>query len=118
VRRLGAVALDERLGEVSKPWYPAADDHRVAAIEYLSDRHVPDWEPQADAVSRFGAVVEAVDDGVAVAVTHGTVLALWLKHFFGDFDAVSFWLRLEMPDAYSLDLDDGTLNCLSRPLSG
>lgn len=75
-------------GEVSKPWCPDADDHREAAIEYLSDRHVADWEPQTDEIRGLGAVATAVDNEVAVVVTHRTVLAPWLQHVVGDFDAV------------------------------
>ena len=110
---LGPVDVDDRLGEVAKPWYQSADDHRNAAVEYLSGHQLPSWEPQADALARFGAAVESAANDCAVIVTHGTVWALWLSDRLSNFDPVAFWLGLEMPDIHEVDMDAGTITRLA-----
>ena len=106
---LGPVHVDDRLGEVAKPWYPSSEDHRQAAIAYLSGQRLTGWESQADALSRFAAAVEAVADDDVVVVTHGTVMSLWLTQQVADFDPADFWFRLSMPDAYEMDSGSGNV---------
>lgn len=93
---LGPVHVDDRLGEVAKPWYASSDDHRDAAIEYLSGQHLTGWESQDNALTRFAAAV----DEHPVIVTHGTVFSLWLSQHVTKLDPVDFWLGLDMPDVY------------------
>jgi len=107
----GPVAVDPRIGEVAKRWYDSSDDHRDAAIEYLAGRESAGWEPRQDALARFDAAIAHVANGLAVVVTHGTVLTLWLSDRIDGFEPGEFWPGLEMPDAYLLDL---TTNRLER----
>lgn len=100
---LGPVTTDERLGEVTKPWYQSADDHQAAVEGYLSGDQHDGWEARADAVARFDAALANIGHRDAVVVTHGTVLALWLGQQIPGFDAVDFWLNLDMPHAYRFD---------------
>lgn len=100
---LGPVTIDEGFGEVAKPWYDAPTDHEAAACRYLAGEDHPGWEIRSDAIARFGAAVERVvnqTDGRPVIATHGTVVSLWLCTQVDGFDAVEFWLGLQMPDAW------------------
>lgn len=93
--------IDDRLREVSKPWYPDAAGHEADAILYLQGSELPGWEPQLEAIERFSAAVER-SDRFAALVTHGTVMSLWLASRLKSFDPVAFWLELRFPDAYLL----------------
>lgn len=106
---LGPVHVDDRLGEVAKPWYPSPEDHRRAAIAYLSGQPVTGWESQVEALNRFASAFEEVTDEDVVVVTHGTVLSLWLTQQITDFDPGDFWLGLGMPDAYEMDGESGSV---------
>ncbi len=101
----GEVTVDDRLGEVAKPWFDSGDEHRVAVIDYLSGADVDGFEPQDDALRRFSEAVEEHAATHPIIVTHGTILTLWLASTLGSsFDAGAFWLALGMPDAYLFDL--------------
>lgn len=99
-------AIDGRLGEVSKPWYPNAPDHEADAVQYLRGAEVAGWEHQHEATTRFGAALAEVADPFVAVVTHGTVMSLWLAVVVEDFDPVSFWLDLRFPDAHILQRSD------------
>lgn len=105
---LGDVTVDERFGEVVKPWYDSAADHDLAVGQYLAGVDHDGWEPQAEALSRFDAAVDSVGPH-AVVTTHGTVLSLWLRQQIDAFDAIEFWRGLEMPDAWLFDLSAGDI---------
>ncbi len=97
--------VDDRLGEVQKPWYDRPEDHKAAAIRYLSGSTDVGWEPRGDAISRFDAAVADLVDRPAAVSTHGTVLSLWLTTRLDDFDPVAFWQDLRFPDAHVLEFD-------------
>ncbi len=104
----GRVEIDGRAREVAKPWYDNPEDHQADALRYLSGDVLPDWEPQIDALRRFGSAVTAVRDDPAMIVTHGTVLSLWLSREVDGLDPCRFWLQLRMPDAWRFDPGSST----------
>lgn len=99
----GAVRTDERFGEVGRPWYDDHQEFEDAARRYLTGGTVSGWESLDDAAARFDAAVHALGDR-SVVVSHGTVMSAWLGRLIPDLDAVGFWERLEMPDAWVVDL--------------
>lgn len=105
---LGRVDADERLREVSKPWYATAAAHRDATYAYLQGADLDDWEPQDRAAGRFGAAIDELADG-SVVVSHGTVWTLWLSRRIPALDPIAFWSELQMPDAHVFDRSTGEL---------
>ncbi len=99
-------SVDDRLREVSKPWYPDAAGHEADAIRYLDGAELPGWEPRSEAIERFGAAIAERPDRVSAFATHGTVMSLWLASRVDGFDPVSFWRGLHFPDAYLLRSSD------------
>jgi broad specificity phosphatase PhoE len=102
------VQIDERFGEVRRP-FTWDDDYRSIAMSYLqSDRD--EWEPRTAVVARFTAGVEDAlrieGNGPLVVVNHGLALSLYLASV-AEIDVVSFWSALTFPDAWSVDLDSG-----------
>jgi broad specificity phosphatase PhoE len=91
-RRSGVpVEQDERLREVERASNLADyDAHRAAVAAYLQGAEVPGWESSREALARFAAAIEPLDE-VAV-VTHATVLALFLGY------DVERWGRIGLPD--------------------
>lgn len=102
----GEPLVDPRFGEVSKPWYERAEDHRSAAVRYLQGEWLDRWEPRADAIERFGAALMDLGNASRIIATHGTVMSLWLSSVV-DVDPVAFWLDLRFPDAWLLTRSDG-----------
>lgn len=110
----GPVHVDDRLGEIAKPWYGSPADHQEAVVNYLSGQDLPGWESRAEALGRFDAALSAVVDEVRTVVTHGTVWTLWLSEQVGSLNPASFWLSLQMPDAYEFDTASSTLQRVER----
>ena len=98
---LGPVQTDERLGEVSKPWYDSGQEHDDDVAHYLNGSNLAGWEPRAKVVERFDQALDDIGLGdknaAIVIVTHGTVLALWLHEQGLTPDATKLWNSLEMP---------------------
>lgn len=107
---IGSVTVDERFGEVMKPWYDSAADHEAAVGRYLFGVDHAGWEPSGEAIARFDAAVGSVGED-AVVTTHGTILSLWLSQRVHSFDAMEFWRDLRMPDAW---LFDGSARTVTR----
>lgn len=105
---LGEVAVDERFGEVAKPWYDSAAEHGVAVGQYLSGLDHDGWESRATALARFDTAVASLGEH-ALVTTHGTVLSLWLSQRVAHFDAIAFWRGLQMPDAWLFDASVGAV---------
>ena len=105
--------VDQRFDEVGRPWYDDPAEMRSDAIRYLHGQPVLGWETQAEATARFSAAVAdavvAVAGRLPVLVTHGTVLSLWLASAVENFEAASFWVDLEFPDAYLVTFRDATV---------
>jgi hypothetical protein len=106
---LGAIRIDPRLSEVSKPWHQSSEDHEAAAIKYLAGRDLPKWERSSGALSRFDAAVSDITGDLTAVVTHGTVLSLWLNRRVDGLDTIDFWSGLQMPDAWLFDRTSTTL---------
>ena len=96
-RFFGEPTIDPRLREVSRPW---TDDLDLSVMRYLRGEPVVDWEPRSEAQARIEGV--AKDHGLAIYVTHGTVLSLYLASIVPMLDAVQFWSELRSPDAWQL----------------
>jgi len=79
----------------------------------LSGTQTTGWEPVREAVGRFIGAIRTLTDGDVLAVTHGVVMTLWLQTVVANVDATTFWEQLTMPDAWCVDLDQGTLNRLA-----
>ena len=103
---LGTVTVDERFDEVQKPWFDEAEDHAAAVSNYLRGHDQPGFEARTQALARFHAAVADASSGAVIA-THGTVLSLYLSQQVSGFDPLSFWLGLEMPDAWQFDRATG-----------
>lgn len=99
----GPVRTDERLGEVTRPWFDDDASFRAAVHAYLSGEQQPGWEPWDAATGRFDAAIDAVPDG-CIVVSHGTVMAAWLGMRLEAVDPVAFWRDLAFPDAWHVDL--------------
>ncbi len=97
-----APIVDDRLGEVSKPWYHDPAEHRDDTVRYLRGRVLDGWEHQSEVLARFGAAVDGGGTRPNVIATHGTVMSLWLARQLPAFDPVAFWLDLRFPDAHVL----------------
>jgi len=83
--------IDSRLREVERTSnLPSYDDHCAAVRRYLGGAAVDGWEAAPDARARFAAALEDVDQ--AAIVTHATVLALFLRYDFRQ------WERIQLPD--------------------
>lgn len=96
-------SVDERFGEVQKPWYDSADDHQAAVRRFLGGEDQPGWEKRNDALKRFADGIASINDDHTVVATHGTVLSLWLSQQIAELEPSAFWLDLEMPDAWRFD---------------
>ena len=105
---VGNVHHDQRLREVDRPWYDVERSFEVAVRQYLTGVPMPGWESLDDAVARFGSAISDLDDA-CIVVSHGTVMSAWLGQQIPDLDAVSFWDELQMPDAWLVDLDIGSV---------
>lgn len=111
--RLGLpVQVDARLGEVDRP--PVWDrEYREVAAGYLAGADETGWEAPASVLGRFDAAMTAareVVDGTVLVVSHGMALSLWVAGFAGaDFDVVSWWRELTLPDAWAVDVKERRL---------
>ena len=92
-----------------------------AVASYLAGKPVEGWEALDAAVDGFdGAVAELVSSsapGVVVVVSHGTVMSAWLAHKVPGIDPVGFWKGLQLPDAWRVDLELGTVERPTEPPS-
>lgn len=103
-------ATRDHLGEVHKPWYPSAADHAQAVADYLQGAALPGWERRDTAISRVEQLLAEVGPSEdLVLVSHGVLLTAWLDRARGLDDPFSFWSGLRTPDAWVLDLEDGSL---------
>lgn len=94
--------VDERLGEVSRPWSPDVETLRASAAAYLRGAVIEGWEPGADVVRRIDAAITGAGPN-AVVVGHGTSLTAWLVWRGLLQDGPAFCSALTQPDAYTLD---------------
>lgn len=98
------VAVDERFGEVRRPW--TAGDYRAEALRYLSG-DVPDgWEEPAAVVERFSAATRAT--GARTIVDHGLAMALYAGSV-ATIDVRELWAALTLPDAWLVDVHGATV---------
>ena len=112
------VEIDERFGEVERPWTDGADDYRNLALGYLAG-DVPDgWEHPDDIARRFTDAVTALPRADStVIVDHGLALSLYTASVAA-IDVRAFWAALTFPDAWLLDLDAGDLSRVYRAADG
>jgi broad specificity phosphatase PhoE len=109
---LGPVVCDQRFNEVSRvePW---DGDFLRQRRDYVAGADHPGWEPRGCVVERFAAAVgdhlSAADDRDLVIATHGMAMTLWLSSAIGLSDPAGFWSGLRFPDAYRVELGEGTL---------
>jgi broad specificity phosphatase PhoE len=100
----------DQLGEVKKPWYASADEHRHAIAEYIKGKVVEGWERREDVISRVSKLKSDIGSSESlVLVSHGLLLTTWLDHEIGLHDPLLFWSNLRMPDAWVADFEDKSL---------
>jgi broad specificity phosphatase PhoE len=109
---LGPVTRDRRFNEVSRvePWQ---GDYPRLRREYVGGAGHPGWESRGCVVERFAAAVSeylsAAKDRAVVIATHGMAMTIWLSSVIGLPDPAGFWSDLRFPDAYRVELGEGTL---------
>lgn len=107
--RLGLpVALDDGLHEHKRQHrtFGTEEEFRksVAAVFAKPGEAVHGGETAIEACERLAAALAKHQGAPLVAVTHGTVLSLYLANRFGC-DAHDLWRSLQMPDAFVLGAD-------------
>ena len=84
---------------------------RIAKVFADPKRRSPGGESAHEASERLAAALAKHDGDPLVAVTHGTVMSLYLAERLG-LDAHDLWRSLHMPDAFVLDTDGKLLERL------
>lgn len=97
-------------------------DNRLAE-RILSSKNLPNWlellkdsftdlnvkleggESSQEAMNRIVEVIEEIDNGNTIIVTHGNILSLLLKYYDTSFGFEN-WKKLSNPDVYLLKMKD------------
>ena len=85
---------------------------RIAAVFAKPTEPVGGYETAHEAAERLAAALAKHQGAPLVAVTHGTVLSVYLGEKLGC-DAHDLWRSLHMPDAFVLDADGGLIERIS-----
>lgn len=113
---LGPVVSKAAFNEVGKPWYDDSAEQRATTSSYLAGQAVSGWEPVGEVVRRFDDELSSASAASEVIlVTHGTVMTAWLDSRRLIADPSDFWARLNMPDAWEVDLDAQAIWRLTGP---
>jgi len=94
---------------VAHPWVEDPEALRALAIRYLDGDQLPGWEPTTEALQRLAERLMKCDAVHVAAVSHGTVLTLYAAATIDGLDVARYWSRLEMPDAWLVNIGDRTL---------
>lgn len=110
------IEIDTGLGEHRRPSFPFGPDAeflvRMAAVFRQPYTSAPCDESADQALHRLTATLARYPVRPLVAVTHGTVLSLYLARRLG-LDAHGLWRSLKTPEAFVLDADGGLIARLS-----
>ncbi len=114
--RMGlTVEIDAGLHEHKRPTLSFGTEEafreRIAKVFADPDRRSPGGESAHEACVRLAAALAKHSGDPLVAVTHGTVLSLYLAERLG-IDAHDLWRSLHMPDAFVLDTEGKLLERL------
>ena len=104
--------LDAGLGEHKRPSasFGSEEEFQSRIAEIFAHPHVPTpgGESAEEACDRLAATLARHTDRPLVAVTHGTVLSLYIAHLLG-LDAHDLWRNLHTPDAFVFDADNALI---------
>ena len=115
--RLGlAVELDPGLHEHKRQHLSFGTEQefrqRIAAVFASPSEPVGGYETAHAAAERLAAALASHEGAPLVAVTHGTVLSMYLAEKLAC-DAHDLWRSLHMPDAFVLDADGRLIERIS-----
>ncbi|MBJ7412085.1 MAG: histidine phosphatase family protein [Phenylobacterium sp.] len=115
-QRLGlAVEVEHGLHEHKRQHtsFGTEEDFRQRIAQVFANPHVPapGGESAEEACRRVAAALEAHPVRPLVAVTHGTVLSLYVAKLLG-LDAHDLWRNLHTPDAFVFDAEGGLIERL------
>ncbi len=112
----GPVTTDGRFNEVVRD-EAYSDDPRAARSAYVNGTDHDGWETRADVANRFDQAIadwqERAGGRPLVVASHGMAITSWLSTRIGLDDPAAFWLDLQLPDLFAVDVEAKTVRRIS-----